>query len=197
MRKTLITSIILNLILIIGTTIFFTIEYNKKPNNIFSKNINSVVEIKSTTNDIESYGSGVVVESEKFIITNLHVISYTQIEETLIHNKILVRTSVMEEYVEFVFVRADFDFDLALIKIKNENNTAKFTPINLSNRLLSIGDVCYSIGNASNLSISMSKGIIGNPSIILETETDPESKEQLIYKHAIATIVPKTSIFEK
>lgn len=169
MRKTLIISITLNFILIIGALVFFTIEYNKKPNTIFSKNINSVVEIKATTCDIESFGSGVVITTE-MIITNLHVISYTQNEEVFIHDEILIRTALMEEYVEFVFVKSDSYSDLALLKSKNKNSDGQFRTIKLSNRLLSVGDICYSIGNASNLSISMSKGIVGNPSIILEIE---------------------------
>jgi hypothetical protein len=47
--------------------------------------------------------------------TYYHVISYTHNQETHVYHQILVRTSVIEDYVEFTYVRSDVSLDLALI----------------------------------------------------------------------------------
>lgn len=80
----------------------------------------------------------------------------------------MIRLSTQENYTEAIVTKFDEYHDSAVIKIIDSEQYSEFKPIELGNSdNLSIGDICYAIGNAGNLSISMSRGIIGSPSIKL------------------------------
>lgn len=86
------------------------------------------------------------------------------------------------------------------IKVLNRGGGKMRQSINLQDMFLNKArkeEINITVFLTNNNKISGIVKGFDNYTIILETETDPESKEQLIYKHAIATIVPKTSIFEK
>ena len=62
-------------IVIVGFVLLYK-HNNKSAKNIFYENINSIVEIKASTNNVgESYGTGVIYDSNGLLITNAHVIS--------------------------------------------------------------------------------------------------------------------------
>jgi len=168
MKKICIGTIIGITILAMSFAILLLVDHFKSPKEIFNKNIQSIVEVKSTTDEIESFGSAVVISNQGELITNFHVVSYTQNSEKYIHKVILIRLSTQETYIEVEVTTFDEYSDLAVLKIIVSEQYSEFKPIELGNSdNLSIGDICYAIGNAGNLSISMSQGIIGSPSIKL------------------------------
>jgi S1-C subfamily serine protease len=152
------------------------VDHFKSPKEIFNKNIQSIVEVKSTTNEIESFGTAVVISNQGELITNFHVISYIQNSDKHIHETILIRLSTQEIYTEAIVTKFDEYNDLAVIKIIDLEQYSEFKPIELGDSdHLSIGDICYAIGNAGNLSISMSQGIIGSPSIKLVVDGEEKT----------------------
>ncbi len=94
-------------------------------------------------------GSGVIITSDGYIITNNHVVSGAE--------KIKVYLQDGAEY-EAQLVGADSYTDLAVIKIDAENLSA--ATIGVSGNLM-VGDTIYAIGNPLGvLATSVSKGII-------------------------------------
>ncbi|MCD4826832.1 MAG: serine protease [Acholeplasmataceae bacterium] len=163
-------------ILTVSLVTLVLVDHFKSPKEIFNKNIQSIVEVISTTNEFESYGTAVVINNQGELITNYHVVSYTQNNEKYIHEVILIRLSTQETYIEVEVTKFDEYNDLAIIKIIDSEQYSEFKPIELGNSDdLSIGDVCYAIGNAGNLSISMSQGIIGSPSIKLVIDDEEKT----------------------
>lgn len=96
-----------------------------------------------------SLGSGVVVASNGYIVTNNHVIENAdEVTVTLSNDK--------TEYTAKV-IGKDADSDIAVVKIEATN----LTPIKFaSSNDLRIGDVIFAIGNPFGLGESVSQGII-------------------------------------
>lgn len=96
-----------------------------------------------------SLGSGVVVSSNGYIVTNNHVIENAdEVTVTLSNDK--------TEYTAKI-IGKDADSDIAVVKIEANN----LTPIKFaSSNDLRIGDVIFAIGNPFGLGESVSQGII-------------------------------------
>ncbi len=168
MKKTHYVLISIMTIILMFSAVFAMVCYKRMPNTIFKDNIFSIVEVKSTTDEFESFGTAVVISDQGELITNFHVVSYIQNSEKHIHETILIRLSTQETYTEVEVTKFDKYNDLAVIKVIASEKHNEFKSIDLGNSdKLSIGDTCYAIGNAGNLNISMSQGIIGSPSIKL------------------------------
>lgn len=152
------------------------LDFIKSPKQIFQRTIYSIVEVKSNTNEFESFGTAVVINNQGELITNYHVVSYTQNSEKHTHEIILIRLSTQEEYTETEVIKYDAFNDLAILKINDVEKYNEFKPIEFGDSSeLSIGDVCYAIGNAGNFSISMSQGIISSSSIKLVIDGEEKS----------------------
>ena len=176
MKKAYIVSFIGIVILTIALVTLVVVDHFKTPKEIFNKNIYSIVEVKSDTDEFQSYGTAVVISNQGELITNFHVVSYTQNSEKHIHETILIRLSIQESYTEAEVTKFDEYNDLAVIKIIDSEQYSEFKPIKLGNSdNLSVGDICYAIGNAGNLSISMSQGIIGSPTIKLVIDSEEKT----------------------
>ncbi|MFC0179678.1 outer membrane-stress sensor serine endopeptidase DegS [Thorsellia kenyensis] len=112
--------------------------YNRAPNN----------ELKDSQLGIQTLGSGVVMRSDGYILTNGHVIKGAQ--------QIVVSLQDGNTY-EANLVGEDELTDLAVLKIDADN--LKAIPVNL-NRTTRVGDLVLAIGNPYNLGVSITQGII-------------------------------------
>lgn len=125
---------------------------------ITAATLDSVVEIKTESVQTESFlgqyvtegaGSGVIIKSDGYIITNNHVISGA--------SKIMVTTSDEMEH-EAKVVGADADNDVAILKI-NAKNLPAATMGNSDQ--LNVGDLAVAIGNPlGELGGTVTAGII-------------------------------------
>lgn len=156
---------------IIFFSVFFMIDYTKKPSTIFNKTIYSIVEVKSYTNDIESYGTAVVIDREGNLITNYHVISYSINNVDYLYENVSIRLATEDEYIDAYVVSYDCDKDLAIINVSDNETRNKIKAITFgdSSKIVA-GDICYAIGNSGNLMISISKGIVSSSSVKLSIE---------------------------
>ncbi|MCQ4637445.1 trypsin-like peptidase domain-containing protein [Anaerovorax odorimutans] len=125
---------------------------------ITAKAQDSVVEIKTESVQadawmqqavIEGAGSGVIIKSNGYIVTNNHVIEGA--------GKITVTTSDKKEY-EAKLVGTDADTDVAVLKINAKNLTA----VTMGNsEQLNVGDLAVAIGNPlGELGGTVTAGII-------------------------------------
>ena len=117
---------------------------------IYKKVIPSVVSITSTTYSGVASGTGIIMSSDGYIITNAHVIDDA--------SKLVVILAGGEE-VEATLVGKDETTDLALLKIEKDGLTA----INLGNSdEVRVGETVLAIGNPMGQELygSVSKGII-------------------------------------
>jgi len=155
-----------NMILLIGIIISLSIMSlpKKDASDIFKKNINSIVEVKASSEEIgESYGTGIIIKKRGYLITNSHVVSYSDVGETKTFDKFEVRFTDNEAYEKATFIRMDTKNDLAILRI--DDGSQSYRPIKFSTRKLQYGDKCYAIGNTSNFGIGISEGIISVPEV--------------------------------
>lgn len=125
---------------------------------ITAKTQDSVVEIKTESVQADAWmqqyvtegaGSGVIIKSNGYIITNNHVIDGA--------NKITVTTSDKKEYTAKL-VGTDADTDVAVLKINAKNLTAATMG---NSDQLNVGDLAVAIGNPlGELGGTVTAGII-------------------------------------
>lgn len=143
--------LIINNLVILGLLLFVTIDKcnTLSANDIFRKNMDFVVEVKASTDDIgESYGTGIIYDNEGLIITNAHVISYIKLSETKIFDSFEIRFITKEDFQIANLLKYDIELDLAILK--TEDNSIKYNNIDFSKKECSYGDKVYAIGNTSN-----------------------------------------------
>lgn len=166
MKKSKFIVLIVINILLIGIVVWLSITNfkNKSANDIYSDNINSIVEVKATTEDVgESFGTGVIYDTQGYLLTNAHVISYKTLGENQLFDTFEIRFPLLEEYQSATFIKVDYELDLAILKINDES--IKYNPIEFSGSDYDFGDIVYAIGNTSNYGIGISQGIISVPEV--------------------------------
>lgn len=105
--------------------------------------------------EVQGTGSGIIVDSKGYIVTNAHVVK--------LNNQIMKKVKVQldnEETVDGETIWADENVDLAIVKI---NTKTKLTVASLGDSdKLQIGDVAIAIGNPISLQFnqSVTQGII-------------------------------------
>ena len=115
------------------------------------RSFNSIFNKKKGNQIKQSLGSGVILSSDGYILTNLHVIG----------NKALKVTIELYDGRKYIgkLVGIDEGTDLAVIKIKDEENSFPSIEIEDSDSV-KIGDIVLAIGNPYGLGQSVSMGII-------------------------------------
>lgn len=158
-QKFILINWIITIISILGMLTLMAVNvFTKDANDIFKSSYESIVEVKaySDTNSA-SYGTGVIVTKDGNIITNAHVVLNVDEE---VHTHVEVRFANKTIYEPVDVVRYDKQNDLALLKLDGDN----FKYIKSSTKY-DYGDKVYAIGNANNLGLSITEGIIANPKL--------------------------------
>ena len=144
--------------------IFFENRYAEEENLDFDKISSSIVTIETLNNRGKTFGSGVIISPDGYIITAFHNLSGNLSNVKISGKSYLANLIGFDEYA-----------DLAVLKINEENlNYIKFS----ASENLKIGQTVYAIGNPFNLGISISRGILsatgrnfGNPYLnIIQTD---------------------------
>lgn len=134
------------------------------PSGVFNIVSKSVVELKAETEGLgTSYGSGVVLTTDGLIVTNAHVVTYSQLEQTREFEKVYIRFAHETDYRLVKIVMYDKALDIAILKLEGVDN---LEPIKLGDSSkLKHGDTIYAIGNLSNHGISMTTGVVSIPNV--------------------------------
>ena len=148
------------------------------------KTVNSVVHVKNTTirtqnNPLDIFfgngngkreyeqvgtGSGVIISSDGYIVTNNHVIDNANAIEITLNNK--------KKY-EAELIGADASNDIALLKI-NADVDLPYTPFANSDNI-KIGEWVLAVGNPYNLTSTVTAGIVSAKGRDLEGNRNIES----------------------
>ncbi len=148
--------IILLLAIIIGFVIFRLTEQQKfleadiaeEYVHIAENVIPAVVAITAADNDSSSYGSGIIVKEDGYILTNNHVIANTTQMRVILPNNEIYSASI---------VGIDYPTDLAVIKI----NATNLPTVNFGDSdLAKVGEKVLAIGNPLGLESTITSGII-------------------------------------
>lgn len=130
-----------------------------EPAEVYASTVNSVVSINTTatagtnifgqTVETASAGSGFIISSDGYIVTNYHVVKgATSVKVTLYSG----------DTYEATVIGGDSDYDVAVIKI----NASGLPAVTLGNSAdVNVGDTVLAIGNPlGELTFSMSQGIV-------------------------------------
>jgi serine protease Do len=124
-----------------------------------------------------SFGSGVVIDENGYLLTNDHVIHGA--------NQIQVRFGTGTNEYEAVVVKSDPKTDVALLKLKAKPGE-KFHAIKLAKEDdLLLGETVLALGNPLNLGGSVTRGILSSKS-----RTAPHQGEQLTDRNLLQTDAP-------
>ena len=109
-------------------------------NDIYEDNALGVVLLMGDT----GYGSGVIISSKGYVLTNNHVVENNENLEAILSYQ--YKLDGYEEYVHSIeIIKQDKVKDLALIKINNPRTALR--PINISRKVPAIGSRVHAIGH--------------------------------------------------
>ena len=147
----------------IGILPFFISK--KTPNEIYEDLLLSVVEIKAASDGIgESLGTAEFVDKEGTLVTNAHVVTYTELGEQMAFQNISIRFASDDYFIDVQLVKFDTELDVAVLKM--EKSKHKFKPAKIGNSAdIETGDKIYAMGNSAGYGLSMAEGIVGMPLI--------------------------------
>lgn len=158
---------------LLASTIFSFVLFlcqNKKPSQekIYSNSMLSVVEVKAGSGDTdESFGSAVFVKNDGTLVTNAHVVTFTENSEIKSFDNISIRFAFENEYRSVTLAKFDSDLDIAVLKLNDTNCKFKAMKIADSSKIKT-GNTVYAVGNLNNVGISLTKGLISNKSLNVE-----------------------------
>ena len=117
--------------------VFFNLLY---ANDIYEDNALGVVLLMGDA----GYGSGVIISTKGYVLTNNHVVENNENLEAILSYK--YNLDGYEEYVHSIeIIKQDKVKDLALIKINNPRTALR--PINISRKVPAIGSRVHAIGH--------------------------------------------------
>jgi serine protease Do len=120
-----------------------------------ANNLTSAVKAVVTVKTPEGHGSGCIISSDGYLVTNYHVIAEDTSDEVKIINS-------DGDSLKAKYVRSNTSYDLALFKIEKPKKYGFFSP-NLSTEI-SVGTEVYAIGTPEDIELgqTMTKGIISS-----------------------------------
>lgn len=135
---------------------------------IYSQSLLSVVEVKAKSGDIgESFGSAVFVSNDGTLVTNAHVVTFSEGGETKTFDKISIRFAFENDYRAVTRVKFDSDLDIAVLKLNDKN--CKFKAMKFADfSKIKAGNEVYAVGNLNNVGISITSGVVSNKSLNVE-----------------------------
>lgn len=152
----------INIILLVLSNFFLLIllgfnlyTYFISTNFIYNRSLKSIVEVKCNTKEFISFGTAVFF-SKNELITNYHVVSYINHSKRENHENIFIRFADSNDYLKANLKKYDEKTDLAIIKLDESVGKAK----KIKKTIINIGEEVLIVGNANNLGISLTKGII-------------------------------------
>ena len=173
MKKILICINISLLVVIFTGILFMFLSKSPTAEDVFKKNQNSVVELKSQTGEfLTSYGSAIFIKDDGTIVSNAHVVTYKQSGVYKEFELYEIRFSFEIDYREVTLIKYDLNRDIAILKINNTEDVKYKTIKYADSSKISSGDKVYAIGNGMNHGIGINEGIISLPQVNIEYENN-------------------------
>lgn len=173
MKKILVCINISLLVVIFTGILFMFLSKSPTVEDVFKKNQNSVVELKSQTGEsLTSYGSAIFIKEDGTIVSNAHVVTYKQSGVYKEFELYEIRFSFEIDYREVTLIKYDLNRDIAILKINNTEDVKYKTIKYADSSKISSGDKVYAIGNGMNHGIGINEGIISLPQVNIENENN-------------------------
>lgn len=151
----------IELLILINIYIIYLISYKKL--DYYNKNLNSVVEVYSYTEDITNFGTAWFID-ENVLVTNFHVIGYDINSEIQLYDNVCVRFYDEKDYTTVSILNYDSVLDIAFLKYDGEHKVKCF-----SNTFdYYVSQDCHCVGNFNNYGLSYKKGKISLEEVKLE-----------------------------
>ncbi|MGD9901532.1 MAG: S1C family serine protease [Spirochaetales bacterium] len=168
-KKNIILIITGILIVTIATFLFVNVVINPSPTTIFYNNSSSIVELKCVTeSEGESFGTAEIIKDDGTLVTNAHVVTFTELNVVTEFDSYFIRFSNEEEYREVSLIKYDTEKDIAVLKI-DDISLLNIKPIKIgTSNNLKFGERVYAIGNGSNYGLAITEGIISMPIVNIE-----------------------------
>lgn len=165
MKKKSIYILLSAIIAVCSVGILLISRLEKTPEQIYSDNLQSIVEIKATTDGVgESYGTAEFINKDGTLVSNAHVVTYKKTGVTYTCDNISIRFSFENEYRTVTLQKYDTDLDIAVLKLDDTNCDFKPLCIGDSSKVNN-GNRVYAIGNLNNSGLSITTGIVSNSNI--------------------------------
>ena len=147
-------------------------EKEKSATEIFYSASNSIVEVRVSGTYGTQYGTAVFVNTgdaeNVYLITNAHVVD---VGDDIDNVKAAVRFADEEDYRAVKVTKFDRTSDLAILEAVDPDDMAVPQGIELC-AFTEYGEKVYAVGNAMNSGLSVTEGIISNPSVNIEDGTN-------------------------
>lgn len=142
--------------------------------NVAKSQLANTVEFTSRTMNGGKSGSGFIVSADGYIITNAHVVTYTQSirtgigpsatirTQTAVAEEITVNFANSENYFDVKVVAYDSDLDIAVCKMTNPPRNLTYVNI-ADSTILEYAEPCVAIGNAQGYGLAVTEGIVSSP----------------------------------
>jgi len=165
-------------LLLVGVLLWvFRTPKQPKPEQIYTGSLKSVVELRAQTEGVgDSYGTAVYLDDSGLLVTNAHVVTYSQLGERVAFDHYSIRFAAEDTYRDAALVRFDAKLDLAILRLADTN--CDFQPIPIG-KIASVksGIRVYAVGNSLNHGISISEGIVGVPRL------------EIAYENVVRTVI--------
>ncbi|MDR2266442.1 MAG: trypsin-like peptidase domain-containing protein [Christensenellaceae bacterium] len=159
------------IVLLAAVLIMFYAVVIAKPSyaKIYQSVARQVVEVKAETGEnIISYGSAVLINSDGYFISNAHVVTYTQMATQIEFERYYIRFSFEDEYREVDLIAYDNDVDMSILKLKSMPDY-KLKPIKIAKTdKLKVGNEVLAVGNGMNHGIGLTYGHISLARVNIE-----------------------------
>ena len=153
----------------------FFIDSTKSADELFEDSLLSIVEVKAFSDDIgESLGTAEFVGKDGILVTNAHVVTYTELGESFAFDEISIRFATDENFIEVELVKYDTLLDIAILKMDSSVHEFKAMEVGDS-RAIKTGDKIYAIGNSAGYGLSMAEGVVGMPLVNIEYNDNTRS----------------------
>lgn len=165
---TFLTYIFMALLAVCVGMLPFFINSSKSADEIFEESLLSIVEVCASSEDVgESLGTAEFINKEGLLITNAHVVTYTEFGEVVAFDKIAIRFATDEDFIDVKLIKYDTELDIAVLKM--DKSSHKFKPLDIGDSSkIKTGEKVYAIGNSAGYGLSMAEGIVGMPLVNIE-----------------------------
>ncbi|MFC6276192.1 S1C family serine protease [Psittacicella hinzii] len=146
-----------------------SVSYGAAIAKVYASVVNVYAQTKSGAGVVNSYGSGVVMTADGYVLTNNHVVGNAKdFAVTLVDGTVYRADLIGRDYLT----------DLAVLKLSTSGEYTKIRAIKSDNTArVRVGDVVIAIGNPLNLGQSATMGII---SALGRATVDKAGYQQLI-----------------
>lgn len=135
------------------------VNENYSAKDIYNKNIDCIMEVTASFDDVESNGTGFYISPDGYLITNAHVLIDIKNKKPALCDGVTVCKSRSTDFFDAEIVYLDAKNDLALLKVSDNSD---HRAVVFAKRDVEVGDKIFAIGNSLASGLNLLDGIVGD-----------------------------------